>query len=471
MSPLALLPEAALIVGAVLTLLSGSFLPRRRLWITRVLAAVALLAGAGATLAAWSDPAGAVYGDTFLVDVPTNVARLVIITATLLVIALGADELADDPRQAETCVLLLLSALGGLVLAGAADLAVLAVGFLLSSIPLYGLIGMRRTPRAAEAALKAYLLGALMGIMLLGGATVLFGVGGSTGYSDLATALPHAPTAAVGLGVVAVVGGLTFKIGAVPGHFWVPDAAQGATTTVAAFLTTVPKIAALLAAYRLVELTAGVVDTALLVGILAAMTMTLGNLAAFQQHDPRRLLGWSTVSQAGYLLLPVAAAGRSTIALPALLIYLGGYMLSNLAAFAVVAAEPDRADLAGYRGLARARPWLAAALLVGLLSLVGTPPTAVFAGKLAAFTAAWDGGQAWLVVIAAANTVASLFYYLRWIAPAFRTDPSARGPAHYPHPTRARSPRRWATTTALVAAAGALTLGIAGALAWPLLGA
>ncbi len=161
--------------------------------------------------------------------------------------------------------------------------------------------------------------------------------------------------------------------------------------------------------------------------MLAVASMTLGNLAAFAQDDPRRLLGWSTVSQVGYLLVPVAVAGRSDLALPSMLLYLGGYAVTNLAAFAVTAALPGVRDLSGYAGLIRARPGLAVALVVALLGLVGTPPTVVFVGKLTTATAGWDGGMPWLTVAVLANSLASLFYYLRWIAPTLRRDTPAPG--------------------------------------------
>jgi NADH-quinone oxidoreductase subunit N len=213
------------------------------------------------------------------------------------------------------------------------------------------------------------------------------------------------------------------------------------------------------AVYRLVTVLPGPVDGPLLVAALAAVTMTLGNLAAFAQTDVRRLLGWSTVSQVGYLLLPVAVVARTDEALPALLYYLAAYAVTNLAAFAVVAAVPRRRDIEDFRGLATTSPWVAGALLVGLLSLVGTPPTAVFVGKLTVFTAAWDGGLAWLVVVAALNTVASLFYYLRWIAPAFRR-PGEEGPDR---------PRGYAAGAAVLAAACVLGLGLAAGVVLPLL--
>jgi NADH-quinone oxidoreductase subunit N len=282
---------------------------------------------------------------------------------------------------------------------------------------------------------------------------VLYGVGGATGYAQLRVALPAAPAAAVAVGVLGVLAGLMFKAGGVPGHFWVPDAVEASSTTAAAFLSTVPKVGALVAAFRLLPVLPGSVDAGLVVALLATVTMTLGNLAAFAQTDVRRLLGWSTVSQVGYLLLPVAVAGRTEAAVPSLLLYLGGYAVSNLTAFAVIAAVPDRRTVADYRGLAARSPLLAAALVVSLLSLVGTPPTAVLMGKLTVFTAAWDGGDAWLVVLAAVNSVASLFYYLRWIAPAYERDDE--------RPAAGGRLMPFATAAALFAGACVLLLGLA----------
>jgi NADH-quinone oxidoreductase subunit N len=448
---LALLPEIFLVAGAVLSLLAGSFLPRRRQWGARLVAVAALVASGVAAALALDGPARTEMASTFAVDTATGVIRLVVVAATLLVVGLGVDELAGTKRESETYALLLLSALGTVVVAATTDLLVLAVAFLLTSIPLYGLIGMVRSPGSAEAALKTYLLGALFGITLMLGVTLLYGVGGATAYDRLAVGLSAAPTAAVAAGALGVLGGLLFKAGGVPGHFWVPDAAQGTSTSAAAFLTTVPKVGALVAAYRLVQVVPDAVDLELLVAVLAAVTMTVGNLAAFAQSDVRRLLGWSTVSQVGYLLMPVVVAGRVPEASSSLLFYLAAYAVTNLAAFAVAAAVPARRTVEDYTGLGRAAPVVAGALLVGLLSLVGTPPTAVFVGKLTVFTAAWDGGFAWLVVVAAVNTVASLFYYLRWIAPVFRSV----GPLPEREPLQ-----RYAAVAAALAAVSVLAVGL-----------
>ncbi len=442
MRPLLLLPEIVVFLGGLTVLVSGSFLPRTRQWVTRVIAAVALVAAA--ILAAVDLPglAQPAMEGTFTVDTATGVARIVAVVGTLIVLALASDEIAGSPRESETYALFLFSTTGTLVLAGADDLLVVVVGFLLASIPLYGLIGIARTPRGAEAAMKTYLLGALFGILLLLGVTLLYGVSATTSYADLTDRLAEAPQGVVAASVVAVLGGLMFKAGGVPGHFWVPDAAEGAGGAVAAFLTTVPKIGAMVAAYRLIAMLPDTLAWPLLVAVLAVASMTLGNFAAYWQSDPRRLLGWSTVSQVGYLLVPVAVAGRSDLALPALLLYLAGYTVTNLAAFAVTTAFPDRRDLDSYRGMGRARPWLGASLVVALL-------------------AAWDGGLAWLAVLVFVNTVVSLFYYLRWIASVYgRGEPPARTlPAAF-------VPRAWSATTAVVTAALSLVFGIGAGVLW-----
>jgi len=176
----------------------------------------------------------------------------------------------------------------------------------------------------------------------------------------------------------------------------------------------------------------------------------------------QRLLAYSTISQVGYALVAVAVAGRAELAQPALLYYLAAYAVTNLGAFAVVAELPAARTLDDYRGMARERPALAVALAVCPLGLIGTPPTAVFVGKLAVFTAAVDGGFAWLAVLAIANTVASVFYYLRWIAPAFRaTDPD---------PVALQPAGTWAAGTAYACAAVTVLLGVLGGVVLPLLG-
>ncbi|MDQ6896929.1 MAG: NADH-quinone oxidoreductase subunit N [Actinomycetota bacterium] len=457
MRPLLLLPEILLFVGGLAALLGGSFLARDRQWVTRVVAAGALVASMVVSVVGLAGPPQSAFEGTYAVDTATGVARVVAALGALLVLGVAGDELAGSARESETYALLLFATTGTVVLAGARDLLVLAVAFLLASIPLYGLIGLVRTPRGAEAAMKTYLMGALFGIVLLLGVTLLYGVTGSTLHTDLAQRLPTAPAPVVAGGLLAVVVGLMFEAGGVPAHFWVPDAAQGANGTVSTFLTTVPKVGALVALYRLVIVLPDTIAWPVMIGLLAVVSMTLANLAAFWQQDPRRLLGWSTVSQVGFLLVPVAVAAHSALALPSLLLYLASYTVTNVAAFAVTTALPDRRDLADYRGLSGDRPWLAAPLLVALLGLVGTPPTVLFVGKLTTATAAWDGGMAWLTVAVFVNSLLSLFYFLRWIVPVFQRGPvTATGGAV----------GTWSTATATVTASVSVLLGVGAGAVW-----
>src|SRR5699024_3288051 len=356
MRPALLLPEILVFVGGlVVLLLGGSFLPRQRQWIARAVAAVALL---GATVAATAqgDREQSAFSGTFAVDVATGAARIIAALTTMLVLGVASGELADSPRESDTYALLLFATTGVMVLAGTTDLLVLVAGFLLVSIPLYGIVGLTGGRSGAEAAMKTYLMGALSGILLMLGVTVLYAVAGGTDYALLRDALPGAPAAAVGVGVLGVLAGLLFKAGGVPLHFWIPDAAQGTGGTAATFLTTVPKIGALVAVYRFVAtISEGDGSWLVVAGVLATTSMVVGNLAAYWQTDPRRLLGWSTVAQVGFLLVPVAAAGRSGLALPSFLFYLAAYALANVAAFAVTAALPHHRELSDYRGLARSR--------------------------------------------------------------------------------------------------------------------
>lgn len=452
--PLALLPEALLLVGAIAGLLLGLFLPRRKQWMVRGVAAASLITSIVAALIAARGLEGPVFDGVYDVDLATTIVRVVAASASLLLLALAAGELAGSPRETELYTLLLLGTLGTVLLAGADDLLFLGAAYLLASIPLYGLAALTKDSSGTEAALKYYLMGAFLGIVMFTGTVVLYGVGRSTRYSELTVNLTGAPRGAVALGALGVLAGLLFKLGGVPAHFWVPDVAEGATTTVAAFVTTVPKIGAVVAVYRLLDgpLTAAPGDWRLVVALLAAASMTLGNLAAFFQDSVRRLLGYSTISQVGYLLMVPVVVGRTDLALPSLALYLAAYAVTNVGAFAVVAAVRVGPRLQDWQGLAGRSPALAGALLICLLGLVGTPPTGVFVGKLTVFSATAQGGYGWLVVVAAVNTVISLFYYLRWLAPMFRAADGAG--------VQARVSEPWSSAAAVAAAALSIGVGL-----------
>ncbi|MFB7297885.1 NADH-quinone oxidoreductase subunit N [Streptomyces rubiginosohelvolus] len=452
-NPLDILPEIFLVAGAVLGLLLGSWLPRHRQWITGALAATACTAGIIAAAVTSPGPAASTFGDAYALDPLTNAGRIIILGGGLIVLALSLRPLHADPREAEFYVLIQLALLGAMVLAGAQDLLLLAAGYLLASIPAYTLAGFRKDGPGTEAALKYYVVGALLGVVMLAGITVLYATGRATSYLALDGALDDTPQGLLAVGTLGLLAGLLFKAGAVPAHYWIPDAVQGSAPPAAALIATLPKIGALAALFRLgaVPLDAEPLPWAALIAVLAAASMTLGNLAAFFQSDVKRLLAYSTISQVGYLLMAVAVAAATGRAQSALLYYLAAYTVTNLGAFAVVCALPGAARIDDYRGLARRRPLLTASLVVCLLGLLGTPPTAVFVGKLEVFTATIDGGYTWLAVLAAVSTVASLFYYLRWIMPAL---------AHSSRPTPPPRESRTARAVAYTCAALSLAIGV-----------
>lgn len=424
------LPELALIAAAVAALLTASFIPHPRHGLVALIAVAGLAAAAGFAIRIAGRPPALTFQGTWALDGATAGARLLIIAFTGLTVALSPGWLRSDRRHGEYYAVLLMSALGAVMIAGATDTIELVVGVLLSSVTGVTLAAYHRDwPLSVEAGMKYFLVGALANAMLVIGVVLLFGLTGATGYEAMAAALrERAAAGAAGWGTLAAVGfivvGLAYKLAAFPAHTWLPDVAEGAPVPSAAFLTVVPKIGALVALARLAQLLPdALVPWRLMIAALAVATMTIGNLGALWQTDVRRLLGWSSISQSGYALVAVAALGRADLAVPALLFFLAAYGAANTAAFAAVAHLRGRTALDDYRGLGRQRPWIAVALLVAFLSLVGIPPLGGFVGKLTVFAAAIDAGYAWLAVVAVANTVISLFYYLRVLGPVYFEDP------------------------------------------------
>lgn len=410
-----ILPEITLLVTGIIVLLYSLAAPRR----LQLGAALLALAGTGAALAAsiamLDGPQRLTFAGTYSIDRGAVWAKLIILVATAAVIALSIPWFKTDPRFGEYYTLLLFSALGATLMAGSTDLMELMMALLLSSATGYVLTAYHRRSRmSSEAAMKYFLLGALSSAGMLMGLALLFGEGGTTVYESMEDGLASGGAAVVA-GAALVITGLAFKLGSFPVHQWMPDVAQGAPAPVAAFITSAPKVGGLVAIVRLVAiLPEQSVGWRPLIAVLAAASMTLGNLAALWQTDLRRLLGWSSVSQTGYGLMGVAALGRSDLALPSVLFFLVAYMFANVGAFGVVTELRGRSALADYEGLAGARPALAASLVVVFLSFIGIPPLAGFGAKLALFAASIEAGYTWLAVLAVVNTAISIFYYARF---------------------------------------------------------
>lgn len=449
-----LTPEIVLVAGAAVIVLAALFTGRDRQWLGAPIALVTI-AVAMVTLADLqaSGVQSVTFMGTWALDGATAWATHIILLSTALVVGLCPEWFRTDHRHGELYALLLLSALGAIMMAGAADLMELIVGTLLSAVTGYTLAAYhRRSPLSAEAGIKYFLIGGLTNPLLGLGAVLLFGLAGTTVYGELAGGLGSASSVVLVAAAALVTVGIAFELGAVPAHAWVPDVAEGAPAPSAAFLTVVPKVGAVVALARILSiLPAEQVGWRPLAAVLAAATMTLGNLAALWQDDVRRLLGWSSVSQAGYALMGVVAIDVSDLGLRALLVFVLGYAVANVAAFGVVTELRGRTRLEDYRGLAHERPWLAGVLVVSFLSLVGIPPLIGFAGKWTLFAATIDAGYVWLAVLAVVNTVVSLFYYLRVLGPAYFVE--AGGPV----PVLGR----WARTSTLVAGAGVIVLGVA----------
>jgi len=350
------------------------------------------------------------------------VANYIVLGSLALVIAYAGPYLDREglPR-ADFYGLALLAAVGMMLLIAAQDLILLFVALELMSIAVYILTGYdRRNPRSSEAALKYFLVGAFASAFLLYGIALLYGVTGTTRLSTAGPAIAAAVangdlllTAGIGMLVI----GLGFKVGAVPFHMWTPDAYEGAPTPVTAFMATGVKAAAFVALLRI--LTIDLVGASGLwrnaVWWIAVLTMIVPNLIALSQDNVKRMLAYSSLAHAGYLLVGVVAA--SALGRSASLFYLAAYTVMTVGSFAVVfhvAGRGDRDSLVDdYRGLGWRRPWLGVALVIFLLSLAGFPPTAGFLGKLYLLQAAVEAGETALAVTLVLTSLVAYYYYLR----------------------------------------------------------
>lgn len=426
-----LIPEIAILLTAVAALLSASFTAHRHQWFCSVIALAGLGIAGTAAVAQLHGDAHFTFRGVWAVDGGSVCAKLIIIAASMITVLMVPEWLRGDRRHGEYYAVLCFGALGSVLMAGAADTMELVVGVLLSSVAGYTLAAYHRDwDLSVEAGMKFFLVGALANGILLIGVVWLFGLSGSTDYRVMADALQADASGAGWLAAAALVAaGLLFKLGAVPAHAWMPDVAQGAPAPSAAFLTVVPKVGAAVAMARLGGIFAPELPGWVpLIAAVAVASMTLGNLAALAQSDLRRLLGWSSVAQSGYALVAVALVGCGRQASSALIFFLAAYAAANLAAFGAVTELRGRTALADYRGLAWSRPATAAVLAVALLSLVGIPPLGGFVGKTLLMMEAVWAGHAWLAVAVVANTVLSLYYYLRLVGPAyFDSPPAGRG--------------------------------------------
>ena len=420
-------------------------------------AASALTAMAGTILAGYFVVAGSGEGSAFAyssmasVDPFAAFFKLVILVSSLIVqvFSLQSDELrASRMGPGEYFALLVAMTLGMTLMAGAGHLIMMYLALELTGLSSYLLAGYTRDAEdSAEASLKYVIYGAVASGMMLYGMSVLFGLTGTLELQGINRALSAGGVSLPALIVagVLIIVGFGYKISAVPFHFWTPDVYEGAPVTITALLSVASKAAgfAMMIRFFAVAFTdlvmggspeagygllAGFAWTDL-VAVMAVLTMTVGNLVAIWQNNLKRLLAYSSIAHAGYMLLGVAALSQEGFS--AVMIYFVVYLFMNLGAFylvMLVAQKTGTEDIAGYDGLGRRSPFIAVAMTVFLLSLTGLPPTAGFIGKLYVFAALIDARLLWLVVIGALNSVISLFYYVRVLRAMFLKDTDAAAP-------------------------------------------
>jgi len=328
----------------------------------------------------------------------------------------------------EFYTLMLFSVTGMMFMASTTELITIYISLELTSIPLYVMAGLLRTgERSAEAAVKYVLLGAMSSAILLYGFALLYGLTGTTDLTGIATSIKNGVengNVLVLIASVLILAGFGFKISAVPFHMWAPDIYEGAPTPATAFFSVGSKAAGFAALLR-VFMTGGLgqvnlVSLVTIVSIIAILTMTLGNLVAAVQTNVKRMMAYSSIAQAGYILVGFAASlsGQNSNGNSAVLFFILVYVLTNLGAFAGIIALANATGgekIEDFRGLAKRAPLLSAGTALCLLSLSGIPPMAGFVSKVFIFSAAWSQGLSWLVVIALINTVVSLVYYGRLV--------------------------------------------------------
>ena len=415
-----ILPEILLTAGALIVLAIDVLFPKQDRTILG--ATLATLAVTGGFVLAFAGVDITVSAGLLAIDGFAAFFKSIFILSAVLTVLMSAPYLkVEGVRAGEYCFLILCATLGMMFMASGIDLITLFIGLETMAISFYILAGfLKPSQRSNEAAVKYFLLGAFSLGILLYGMSLLYGATGTTHLAGIAESVANSEgSLLLSLALILVAAGMGFKIAAVPFHMWAPDVYEGAPTPVTAFLSVGSKAASFAMLIRIfVEGLPGLVaDWQLIFWVLAAVTMTVGNIAALTQTNTKRLLAYSSIAHAGYVLIGlVAATGRGVAAA---MVYLFVYLFMQLGAFAVITML-RRKDVVGdelkdLSGLYLRQPLAALAMLIFMLSLGGIPPTAGFMGKLWLFSAAIESGLVWLAVIFVVNSVISLYYYYRII--------------------------------------------------------
>jgi NADH-quinone oxidoreductase subunit N len=413
-----ILPELVLTAGSLVVLIADVMLPRGSralLYVT-----VGVLLATLASLVPFADVNIEIAQGLLAVDAFAFFFKVVFLLAALMTVLMSARYLEiEGASPGEYYFLILCATLGMMIMAGGIDLITSFIGLETMAVSFYILAGfIKPNQRSNEAAVKYFLLGAFSLGILLYGMSIMYGLSGSTSMRAMAAVFAgQERNQLLVLAVILVVAGMGFKIAAVPFHMWAPDVYEGSPTPITAFLSVGSKAAsfAMLLRIFMVAMPSMNADWRLLFEVLAIVTMTVGNLAALTQTNVKRMLAYSSIAHAGYLLIGVVAYTPRGIA--AMLIYLLIYAFMQLGAFAVVIMMRRRDmigdELKDLSGLRFRHPFAAFAMLLFMLSLGGIPPTAGFMGKFWLFSAAIEAGYVWLAVIGVLNSAISLYYYIR----------------------------------------------------------
>jgi NADH-quinone oxidoreductase subunit N len=444
-SDLTIVAPFVVAVGTAIAILIADLIAPGRTGLTVLVALVGLAVTAAATVLVGSLEAQTAFGGAYKLDALTTFLDLLFISVIAMTIVFAPDYLV--PRKlpvAEFATVLVFAMCGAMLISASADLLLLFLGLELMVLPGYLLAGYHKSDGySTEGAIKYFLLGSFSSAIFLFGLAFVWGLTGSTRVADVATALTEVTSGAMAfspglaMGFAFMTTGVAFKIAAVPFHYWTPDAYQGSPTPVTGYLSVGPKIGAFALILRLFVEALGPLkaDWLPVVIVLAATTMTLGNLVALTQDNVKRMLAYSSIAHTGYMLVGLAAyAGGQQQGLEGLLFYGAAYSFMNLGAFAVIAALQKRAgvtsSLATFAGLGRREPALGILMTLFLLSLTGIPPTAGFFAKALIILAAVQAGGwvAFLAVLVVLNAAAAAFYYLRLVVYMYMRDPVSEAP-------------------------------------------
>ncbi len=403
-----------------------------------------LLASLAVSVALWGREENTIFNGMLKVDELAVFFNFIFCGAAILVVLASRDYVSKFARfQGEYYALLLLSVVGMMFMAASRDLVTIFISLELTSISLYSLAAFLKDEKSSEAGLKYLLLGAIASAVLLFGMALVFGLTGETRLDGIFDALAQSgigfDTPALLLGVIFLIAGFGFKIAAVPFQMWVPDVYEGAPTPVTAYLSVASKAVGFVVIIRVfLEAFGGdqiLPDWAMIFAVLSAISMTVGNVVAIAQTNIKRMLGYSSIAQAGYLMIGLAAVTKATgvegpvlFGPTGLLFFIGCYALANLGVFIAVIAISNRINsdmIADYSGVGRRAPPLSLAMTLCLVSLTGLPPTAGFLAKFYLFNAAVYQGLLWLVVIAVVNTAISAYYYFRVVKVTWFGEPAS----------------------------------------------